>query len=106
MPAGSKAGLMLAKVEPINKRVTDSKGEKSCYATAARKREVRISERQLCRHQGRCRMREKRCSGHWSGDSAAAHGEAAVPLAARGDPFWSRVLHLQPVELVNAQRRL
>ena len=51
-------------------------------------------EKQPCRHQGQWRRRGRRCSRHWSRDSAAAHGEdhgkAGCLPTAHGGPRWSR----------------
>ena len=64
-------------------------------------REVRkMSEKQLCRHQGQQRRSGRRCSRHRSRDSPAAHGkdcgDTCFPHAAHQRPQCSRYPHCSP----------
>lgn len=94
--AASKIDGLRAKAEPINNgsnayRITDTR-RKNCWATAAGERAGNMSEKELCRQQGRGRSR--RCSRPRSRGSPAARGEGhgAAALrgpAAHGDPQGS-----------------
>ncbi|GAB0204743.1 epimerase family protein SDR39U1 [Grus japonensis] len=100
MPAGSKTDPSLAKAKPISASVITYLRRKTELLQL--ERGVRRCKK-LCRHQGQCRRRGRRCSRHRSRDPPAArgedHGEAGCPPAAYGGRMMvEQRFHLQPVE--------
>jgi len=101
MPASSKTEPPLAKAKTISNggsaSVIFKKGKKKNLAVKRQwgERSETMWKKQLCRHQGQWRRRERRCSRCWSRKSSLAaraedHGEADCAPAVHGGPWWSR----------------
>lgn len=60
-----------------------------CCEEIVSREEWEYVEGRLCRHKGQCRRRDRRCPGHWSWDSAAAHACSPCCRLWWGSPYRS-----------------